>query len=262
MDFLSLFTWRKRIGVCGAVILGLTLAFTVDGMIAGGRKDPNAFNLLPGQSLQLSDTMPRGAERLEDLFLKASTPKISLHLTETFSGFWLGGTLWRAELALPSTLPSGDYDVTMLYQNGTETTPRQAFHLHVLPDAAALQAAELSLTTRTFGVSPFLLAALLLPLSILPMFASYRLSRKIAKTLLEHGMAEIFRAMTSSEGQHIFFSLSAPRPLAPQAAVAVLDERGQKRLGTALIFAVTKDDVEAIMQDGVQIRPGSLAKLL
>jgi len=262
MDFLALFARRKLAGLCGAVILCLALAFTVDGMIAGGRKDPNAFNLLPGQSLSLSDIMPRGAETLSALSLRASDPNISLRLTETFSGFWLGGTLWRAELALPPAIAQGDYAVAMFYQNGTEATPRQVFSIHVLKNAAAVQAASLSFTTRAFGVSPYLLAALLLPLSALPMFASYKLSRKISQTLRAHGMAEIYRAMASPEGQRIFFSLPTQRAPAPQAALEVLDERGQKTLGTALVFAVTKGDVEAIMQNGVQIRPGTLARLV
>jgi len=262
MDFPTLFARRRQAGFCGAVILCLVLALTIDGMIAGGRKDPNAFNLLPGQSLALSDVMPRGAEQLDTLSLRASNPGISLKLTETFSGFWLGGTLWRAQLALPADMPLGDYAVDMYYQNGTLATPRQKFDIHVLKDDKAVQAASLSATMRILGVSPYALAALLLPLAVLPMVASFLLSRKITLTLRKRGMSEIFRAMASPEGQRIFFTLADANALPADTEIQVLDERGQHPLGTARIFTVGKGDAEAVMQNGVQIRPGALAKFL
>ncbi|GAB6126334.1 hypothetical protein [Humidesulfovibrio idahonensis] len=260
MDFSNLYARRKYAGLCGSVLLCLVLAFTVDGMIAGGRKDPNAFNLMPGQSLSLSDVMPRGAETLDGLSLRANDPNISLRLTETFSGFWLGGTLWRAQMELPAGMPLGDYTVDMYYQNGTLAAPRQKFDIHVLPDRAAIQAASLSVVMRALGISPYLLAALLLPLAVVPMAASFLLSRKITQALCQHGMSEIFRAMASPDGQRIFFSLSDENALEPETEIQILDERGQKPVGKAIIVAVGKGDAEAVMQDEVQIRPGALAK--
>lgn len=248
-------------GLCGTAILLLALLLAVDGMIAGGRKDPFSFDLLPGETLALSDTLPRGAEGLKDLALVTSDPALAPRFVETFSGFWLGGTLWRAELRLPETLPPGEYSVAVRYAaNGTEPQPRQAYSLHLRKDAAAIQAASLSLTTRLTGLSPYALAAMLLPLALLPMAASFILSRNIAQALRNENMAEIYRAMASPEGQRIYFTLSGGATPAEGAAIAVLDERGQRRLGTALVFAVRAGDVEAVMQDDAKVRPGSLAK--
>lgn len=260
MDYSALYAARKAAGLVGALILCLALALAVDGMIAGGRKNPNAFDLLPGQSIALSDTMPRGAEKLNDIVPAPSDPRLGVSLTETFSGFWLGGTLWRARLSLPADMPLGDYTLTMRYQNGTEAVPRQAFSIRVLKDAAAVQAASLSLTTRLVGLSPYGLAALLLPLALLPMGASYLLSRKIAQALRARNMAEIYRAMASPEGQRIFFPQPAMGAPEPESAIEVLDERGRTVLGNARVVAAAKGDVEAVMQDGAHIRPGSLAR--
>lgn len=262
MNFRSLAARRRLAGLCGTLLICLILALTVDGMIAGGRKDPNLYDLLPGQSLNLTDPMPRGTERLDELSLRASSPEnVSLRLTETFTGFWLGGTLWRAEARIPAQAVPGEYTVTMYYQsNGTEAAPRQAYRFRIHQDARGVQAAALSLSARTFGISPYLLAACLLPLAVLPMFASLMLSRKIAQALREQGMTEIFRAMASPEGQRIFFSLPSETPLAENSVVEVLDDRAERILGKALVFAVTKGDVEAIMQDEVKIRPGTLAR--
>lgn len=263
MNFHTLLARRKVAGLCGTLIICLLIAFAVDGMIAGGRKDPRLYDLLPGQSLNLTDPLPRGAERLEDLSLRASSPQISVRLIETFSGFWLGGVLWRAEAAIPTDATPGEYNVVMHYaHNGTETTPRQAYRLRIHKDAASVQATALSLSQRTLGVSPYLLAACMLPLALLPMLACLALSRNITQALRAEGMTEIFRAMASPEGQRIFFSQISAAPLPENTVVEVLDERAEKVLGTALVFATANGNVEAIMQAGVKIRPGVLAKPL
>jgi len=258
MDFPSLYLKRKITGQVGALILCLALALAVDGMIAGGRKDPRAFDLVPGESLVLSDVMPRGADKLEDLRFQANDPRLAPHFFETFSGFWLGGTMWRATLDIPAGLPLGEYALNMDYQNGTQTAPRQAFTLRVLQNAAAVQAASLSLTTRLLGVSAYGLAALMLPFALLPMAVSYVLSRKISLCLRQQGMAEVYRAMATPEGQRIYFSLPPGLTLPLEGLVAVLDERGKRELGHALVCACAKGEAEALMHDGTHIRPGSL----
>jgi len=263
MNFRTLLARRTYAGLCGTVLLCLAIAFAADGMIAGGRKDPHLYELLPGQSLNLTDPLPRGAERLEDLSLLASSPQVSVRLEETFSGFWLGGVLWRAKAEIPQDAAPGEYSVTMHYaHNGTETTPRQTYRLRVHKDAAGVQAAALSLVQRTFGVSPYVLAAAMLALALLPMLACLALSRNIAHALRAEGMTEVFRALASPEGQRIFFSQVSAAPLPRNSEVAVLDERAETVLGRALVHATSRSDVEAIMQAGVKIRPGVLAKPL
>jgi hypothetical protein len=260
MDFASLYLKRKITGQVGALVLCLALALAVDGMIAGGRKDPRAFDLVPGQSLVLSDVMPRGAAKLEDLRLEANDPRLAPRFTETFSGFWLGGTMWRATLDIPSGLPLGEYALSLDYQNGTQASPRQAFTVRVRQNAAEVRAASLSLTTRLLGVSAYGLAALMLPLALLPMAVSYVLSRKISLCLRQQGMAEVYRAMATPEGQRIYFSLPPGQALPLEGLVAVLDERGKGELGQALVCVCSKGEAEALMRDGAHIRPGSLVR--
>ncbi len=261
MDHRKLFAWRKYAGLGGTLIICLVLALLADGMIAGGRKDPNLYELTAGQTLNLSDIMPRGTERLEDLAPRISEPKISLRLTETFSGFWLGGTLWRAEVDLPKDTPLGEHSVSIYYHNGTKPSPAQDFRLRIHKDEASIRQAALSLCVRLLGVSPYLLAVMLLPLVLGPMWACVALSRKIAQSLRDLGMAEIYRAMASPEGQRVYFTLPQGRTVAEADQVDVLDERGEQLLGTALVHRVSKGDVEAVMQAEVKIRPGSLARV-
>ena len=269
MSFTSLAAWRRLFGLLGGAIFFLVLISLVDGMVSGGLKDPFLHELLPGQSVKLSKPMPNGAERLEDIVLRPSDPRISVRFEEMFTGFWMGGTLWRAEARLAQDIPNGEYTVATFYQNGTASSPPQAFTLRVYPDAKAILAASGSFITRSLGLAPYLLAICLLPLCLVPMAACFLLSRRIAQALHAARMAEVYRAMAAPpdapegtpEGQRIFFCPGEGHGLAPGSLVEVLDERGRKLVSTAEVFEIVHKDVQAIMHAGAKVRPGALVRL-
>lgn len=261
MDFRVLIARRKHVGRLGTLIICLSLLLALDGMIAGGRKNPRLIETLPGDSLNLTDPMPRGTEKLEELTLRVSPPGVTVTMQETFSGFWLGGVLWRAQADIPADAAPGDYGLAMYLHNGTEATPPQRFVVRVYPDAAARQAQALSLVQRTLGISPYLMAACVLPLALLPMLACLALSRRITQSLRQQGLSEVFRAMATPEGQRISFTRLSEAPLAEGTEVQVLDERGERLLGRAVVAANVRRDAEALMQEGVSVRPGVLAKI-
>lgn len=269
MRFAALAALRRLSGLLGGVIFFLVLGSLVDGMISGGLKDPYLHELLPGQSVKLSRPMPYGAERLEELVLRSSDERISVRFEETFSGFWMGGTLWRAEAKLAQDIPVGQYTVAAFYANGTAPSPSQSFTLSVHPSVKAIHEASGSLITRVLGLSPYLLAVCLLPLSILPMGACLLLSRKIAATLRAQRMAEVYRSMSAPPGetpdapagQRVFFCPGEGHGLAPGHLVEVLDERGKSAVGMAEVLEIVRGDVQAAMQGGVKVRPGVLVRL-
>ena len=256
MSFRFLAAWRRLFGLLGGVIFFLVLTSLVDGMISGGLKDPFLHELLPGQSVKLSKPMPNGAERLEDF-------------EEMFTGFWMGGTLWRAEARLAQDIPNGEYTVTTFYQNGTAASPPQAFTLRVYPDAQAILAASGSFITRFLGLAPYLLAICLLPLVLVPMGVCFLLSRRISETLHAARMADVYRAMAAPKdapegtpaGQRIFFCPGQGHGLMPGDLVEVLDERGKDVVSTAEVFEIVRKDVQAIMHGGAKVRPGALVRL-
>jgi hypothetical protein len=174
----------------------------------------------------------------------------------------------------------------MFFHNGTAAGPRQDFVIRVHPDQRSIQAASGSLTTRTLGLSPYLFALCLLGLALVPMAASFVLTRKIAQVLRAAGMAEIFRAMapprdarqasadttsagTETEeegpaedlGQRVFFTPGPGHSLAIGSLVDVLDERANIVLGHAQVIDIADTNLTASMQNGVQVRPGSLIRL-
>lgn len=276
MSYAALYAQRRFCGQVGCVLMLLILAALFDGVIAGGLKDPNRLDALAGQTVSLSEQLPRGAKDMHDIEPRPSDARISVKVKEQYSGFWMGGSIWRAEAELAPDLPVGVHRVAMFYHNGTDAGERQAFTISVHPDAGAIRAASSSLTMRTLGISPYVLVLCLLGLALLPMAASFVLTRKIAQALRAAGMAEIFRAMAppkdsplddapeddrdADDGQRIFFSPGPVHGLKAGMLVDVLDERAHSVLGQAKIVDSVDNNVVASMQNGVQVRPGSLIR--
>ena len=146
----------------GALCFFLMLAALLDGIIAGGRKDPLINEVVPGESIKLSGPMPRDAERLDQLWLRAADPAIGLALEEVRTGFWLGGQQWQAEVTVPAQLGTGDHIISLSARNETSPKMTQTYTLRVFASPKALKDASLSLTTSTFGISPFFLAIIAL----------------------------------------------------------------------------------------------------
>ncbi|MDP3427601.1 MAG: hypothetical protein Q8S17_09530, partial [Humidesulfovibrio sp.] len=223
--------------------------------------DPYRHDLLPGQSVKLSRPLPYGVERLDELRLRSSDPRISARFEEIFSGFWMGGALWRAEAQAAKDSPVGEYSVAVFHQNGTAAAPPQTFSLHVHANAQSILDASGSLVTRFLGLAPYFLAICLLPLALLPMAASFMLTRRIAQALSDAHMAEVYRSMNSPEGQRIYFCPAQGQMPAPGALVDVLDEGAKNALCVAQVIEIENKNVIARMQVGVQVRPGALVRL-
>lgn len=247
----ALAAWRNLAAWLGAACLFLVLACLVDGSQAGGRKDPGVNELLPGQSLIISGPMPADAEKLDQLLLRSDTGGLDLRLVETYSGFWMGGQLWRAEVSIPATLAPGDYFVALSARNETSPKLTQHFTLRVFPDQRALDRTSLSLVTRAMGASPFVLAAGLLPLGVAFGAASTLLSRQLAAALRAEGLGQVVRVQKTDKGLLASFTLGLRDGLAEGAAVDFLTPGGTA-LFTSTVSAARADDADAPLPAGAK----------
>lgn len=252
MDRHALAAWRNLVARLGAACLFLVLACLLDGTQAGGRKDPSISELLPGQSLKISGNMPRDTEKLEHLRITASKPELGLKLEETYSGFWLGGQLWRAEVSVPASLAPGDYSVALSARNETSPKLTQNFTLRVFPDQRALDQASLSLSTRTLGVSPFVLATGLLPLGVAFGVISTLLSRRLAAMLHAEGLGQVVRVQKTDDGLLASFTLGSRDGLAQGDTVEFLAQDGRTVLLTTQVVGVRAGDADSPLPAGTR----------
>lgn len=245
----------------GALCFFLMLAALLDGIIAGGRKDPLINEVVPGESIKLSGPMPRDAERLDQLWLRAADPAIGLALEEIRTGFWLGGQQWQASVTVPAQIGTGDHIVSLSARNETSPKMTQTYTLRVFASPKALKDASLSLTTSTFGISPFFLAIIALPLGVASGVASTLLSRRITQDLRARGMAQVFRIQRTPEGQRIFFCLGSENGLSEGDELDILDAQGATVIGSAAASVVRAADAESLLPEGQSAPINSFVRL-
>lgn len=248
----ALAAWRNLAAWLSTACLFLMLAGLIDGSQAGGRKDPNLSELLPGQSLNISGPMPKGAETLEQLRITSSQPELAVRLQETYSGFWLGGQLWRAEVTASPALAPGDHLVTLSSRTGTSPKHAQTFTLRAYPDRQAQDRASLSLLKRSTGASPFVLATLLLPLGIVFGVASTLLSRRLAALLRAEGLGQVVRVQKTGDGLLASFTLGSHDGLAQGCCVEFLGPDAKTVLLTASVSAVRAGDTDVPLPAGTK----------
>ena len=240
---------------CAAWLGGLCFFFLLaslfDGVIAGGRNDPNLYEVLPGQSIKMSNSMPPETEQLDQLWLRTTNPSIGLELEDVHTGFWMGGRQWQATVTVPASLPAGDYPVSLSARNETSPKLTQTNTLRVYASKDAMRQGSLSLLVRTTGFNPFLLALSLLPLGIASSYASTKLSRRINADLSAQGLAQIFRVMKTPEGMRVFFSLGANNGLSVGDDVELFDSNGSKPIGSLRVDQVRLEDSEALVPVGI-----------
>lgn len=251
---------RDILGWLSAFCFFLFLACFIDGVVAGGRKDLNLNEVLPGQSLKFSGSMPQDTEKLSDLYIRSNSPALTVKLEEIFSGFWMGGQLWRAEATFAADMAPGDYTVSLSARNETSPKQTQTFTMRVFASPEAVQAASLSFTTRSLKLNPFPLAAASLLAGLVLALVSIGVSRQLARSLRSQGMAYIYRIMRTPEGQRIFFSLGANDGLGPGDTVEILDPRGIARLGSATVDAVRANDADSLLAEGFTVSISSIVR--
>lgn len=234
-----------------ALCFFLLIASLLDGVIAGGRRDPNMYEVLPGQDIKMSNSMPPETERLDQLWLRTTDPAIKLVLEDVHTGFWMGGRQWQATVSVPASQSAGDYAVSLSARNETSPKLTQTNTLRVYASETAMRQGSLSLLTSTIGLNPFLLALCLLPLGIASAYASTKLSRRINSELCAQGLAQIFRVMKTPEGLRVFFSLGARNGLKVGDDVELFDSTGAKALGTLRVDQVRLEDSESLVPVGV-----------
>lgn len=260
MSHTQLAAWRNLAGWLGTICLFLVLACLIDGSQAGGRKAPNTNEVLPGQSIKISGPMPRDAETLEQLLLRSSEPALGLRLEETYSGFWMGGQLWRAEVSVPRGLAPGDYTVSLSARNETSPKFTQTYTMRVFQDQKALDRDSLSVVTSRLGLSPFVLATVLLPVGVAFGVLSTLLSRRLARTLRGLGLGQLFRIQKTEEGLRVFYTLGAEDGLADTDTVEILDPRGETVLFTLPVATLRATDAESLLPEGARAPISALVR--
>ena len=212
-------------------LAALAVVDSLQGHILSGK---NSIRIVGGHTTQIAGMVPEGIEQVKDIRTTWVGPHaVTFTPTERFSGFWMGGGMWRATLTAPvvnatatGTLVVQDVRPVPDGATGTDIpvqNPDLIFTVAIFPTAQAMQAAAPAWLERLTGTPAWQVAVMAAFLAVACAFLQW------------WGM---HKAVGVLAAQHIFLV------------------HGVRTQGT------TEVDVEFSLPKGVQIDAGTPATLL
>lgn len=243
---------RQLIGWLTAALLFTALACLADALAAGFKGETRILQGIPGSKLPINAPLPAGAESITEIRVLGGDDKVTLIPDEVFTGFWLGGTMWRGSVVVSPDARPGTWTLTLegppLAEKPKGMLPI-IFTVTVHEDAMAQQKASASFITRHSGYEPFAVSALLAGLALPGGLAGFLLSRRIEQLLTLEGKAIVYMLKKSEEGTRATFSLGRENGLAPGMAVRFVNQAGQQ-IGEGHVIESQLTDSTATITSG------------
>ncbi len=251
---------RTILGWITAACCLCAAAALIDGFAASARTGPNTYAVLAGGTESLSGPLPPEASDASVMTVVADNPAVSIDVTTQFSGFWLGGRMWRAQVRVAPEAPAGLATVTVRGRDDKSPAPAQTFLLHLFPDRKSLQAASPSLIRRAAGLPPYGAAAGFFVLALAAGGSVYLVSRRLEAIWNSQGKAVVYMTKKTPEGLVISFGLGADQGLTLGAPVTVQDDTGLTvALGT--VVRCSKTDAAALVAGQGKVELGHLVRI-
>jgi hypothetical protein len=243
---------RKVLGWITAVLLFASLACLADALASGFKGEGREFQATPGVTLPVTSYLPPGATTIEEIRIQGNEETVRLVPESLFTGFWLGGSMWRGSIVVDPNATPGARTIVIEgppLEKPTKPTPPIAFLITVHENALAMQHASHSFITRKLGFNPFAASLFCFLLALPGAGGGFLLSRRIEKLLTLEGKALIYMLKKTEEGSVIAFSLGSRQGLSPGMTVRIYDTAGQA-IGEAQVTASMSEDATARIVSG------------
>lgn len=249
---------RRIAGLGTSLVLLAALLSLLDGLVGGLKGNVLTVETLPGQTSPVTGPLPQGASALEDVRILGEDDGVHFVFEELFTGFWLGGNMWRGTVVVDRDAAAGER-LLRLEAPPLVAKPQGAVTIKVVvyPDRKAMSQASPSYITRHFDLEPFWVCAAFFCLALSGAGASFLLAKRLEGVLAGEGKAVIYMIKQTEQGVMLAFSLGSRQGLAPDRRVRVLDRRGEPT-GTAVVNACTAGDCTALLDEG-SASPGAMA---
>ncbi|MBI4803912.1 MAG: hypothetical protein HY795_01615 [Desulfovibrio sp.] len=243
---------RKALGWVTAALLFAALACLADALAMGFKGEGREFQAIPGTTIPVTSYLPPGATTIEEMRIRGADEAVSLVPESLFSGFWLGGNMWRGSFVVSSTAKPGARTIVIEgppLEKPSKNSGPITFLVTVHEDELSLRLASQSFITRTFGYNPFAACVFCVLLAVPGGFGGFLLSRRIDRMLTLEGKALIYMLKKTEEGSDIAFSLGSKQGLSPGMTVRIYDTAGQA-IGEAQVTASMSEDATARIVSG------------
>lgn len=273
-------------GWLSAALFFLAALAVADSLQSLIRHEFNSIDLVPGERILVSGILPADAREHSDLVVQVTgNAAVAFTPLETYRGFWMGGRMWRAELAAAPDALSGNAVVTVrdiLPSEDKRNTPfagqqnpALVFDVRLWPSEAARRWANTSLFRRVTGLPAFGVAAGVFFLAALAGMANWRSQAHAEKALARNGVFFIYgiKKLNGKEqadrfgphrtGYETAFGLDEQEErLQRDDAVLLLDRKWRERGGGRIVKVdESKGTAQALFPlDGTRPRYGWLVK--
>ncbi|WP_028318260.1 hypothetical protein [Desulfobulbus elongatus] len=252
--------WQKRTGILAMVCLVGALLSLADALVGGFGGSRGVIELLPDSRYQISGPMPPRTEAIKDFVIDGEPKDGSVRLLPeiVFSGYWLGGSMWRGLIVVAPDARQGDFVIAVKDRFGEKQNPSLVFTVRIWPDEATLHAHSASFLTRKTGRSPYLFAVSLAVGGLLAGAANFLFGRLWAWHLKSHHCGEIYKLRRTDQGTEITCELPCGDLLRPGMEGAVYRSTGEP-LCTARIARCDNGEVLMMVAPSELVRLGDVA---
>lgn len=251
------------------VLFVLTVLGVVDGLARSVLEPAHTFRVVAGSETLASGALDisldkdgakahsevahSGDAKLLNTYLRytATSPEVQLEFVE------MRGTLWRANIRTPRTLPAGQVGLAVFarVQPPTASTPR--YTLRVFDSAEALQADLPSLSLRFLGFEPWWVVMVCLPLAGFFGFLVFRATGEEEDALIARGIAPIYKLARKKDGWDIIFGLGGNQGIQTGQELVLLSPDGRV-VGSLRAGKVGPASSRSTLDPGVDVRPDYL----
>jgi len=255
---------HRRSGRVALLLLLVCALSLVDGLVGSMQQGFNRTDALPGGEYPVSGPLPPRTETIEDMVIEGGTDDRQVRLVpyEVYSGYWLGGKMWRGAIKVGASPASGEYVIRVHDKYGEKQNPTLVFSVQVWPDEATRMANAPERLTRWLGIEPFALSVLVLPFAVLAGFCNFMLGRAWSRALLAERSAEIYKLLPAPDGggKDVTFGLGVQHGASPGMRCRIHRPDGTP-VGEARVVECTARDCVARVPHGLNVQPGDVVTL-
>lgn len=252
--------WQRRTGLVAMVLLVGALLALADALVGGISGAQGQIELIPGSRYEISGPFPPRTEAIKDFVIDGQPADGSVRLLPeaVFSGYWLGGNMWRGVIEVAETARESSFVIAVKDRFGEKQNPALVFKVQIWPDQATLNTHSSSFLTRKTGYSPYFFAVSLALTGLIAGGCNFMLGRLWAQHLARHGCGEIYKLRQTEQGTEITCELRRAGMLQPGMQGAVYRPTGEY-LCPATITPCEPRDVVLRVDQPNQVRLGDVA---
>ncbi|MCL1981043.1 MAG: hypothetical protein FWG62_08225 [Proteobacteria bacterium] len=218
------------------LLVGALLSLA-DALVGGIGGSHGIIELIPGTRYQISGPMPPRTDALKDFVFEGQPEDGSIRIQPeaVFTGYWLGGSMWRGHIVIGPDAQEGDRVLMVKDRFGEKQNPALVFRVQVWPDQDALLSHSPSFLTRKTRHSPYLFAVSLALGGMLAGGANFLFGRLWTRHLAHHNCGEIYKLQRRGQEIEITCELPCGDLLHPGMECAIYRASGQRLCSAQII---------------------------